>query len=565
MRIIRKVSWLVLLFVMTMSITALAKVPNGTVVIGTKAYSLNYANNEKNLDEIRLEIISGKKIYIKGLDGQWYDTSIMKEVSKDVIPMLTYKDANGKIMEYASKDGEEISFKVLTANYVNSNQLKIKFNKKVDAKTALNRLNYKIGGKALSNQDSIKFEENQQAVLITLDEKISNSNLESSLCVSKKVCDIEKKYLLEDYNQNILILNKGYSSYSAEKVINSDVHVLEDGITLKNLHVKGNIYIQGNNILVDGGNIEGDLVIDPGERGNSYISKIKAEGIYVLSGLNKSIHINDVTASKLEVNSKNKNKPVRVEIKGKSNIITTTINSECILDVEKSGNLSKLNISPKDKNSTVQLLGSFPLVEICKEAKVHFKTGEIEKIIINSNANIIVSDEVKIKEVDKKDNIVNIEKEEDVQQNNQSGGSGGSTSSDGSNDGESSEKPYITDASILLEGEGTVKISISDGVSGSVDISDIGSKKIKGISINVSKSDCTFTAYNPTNLGLKKLTRQSSGKNFLIDSDASVTLTKLRTIAASTGDDYKVITVKGEVQDDDGNNVDISIDVRVRK
>lgn len=41
------------------SFTAFAAIPNGTVVIGSKAFDLNYANDPVNITEINKEIVAG--------------------------------------------------------------------------------------------------------------------------------------------------------------------------------------------------------------------------------------------------------------------------------------------------------------------------------------------------------------------------------------------------------------------------------------------------------------------------------------------------------------------------
>jgi len=46
---------------------------NGTVLIGTKAFSLDYANNPLHLEEITSEIVAGGAIYVKDFTGNWID------------------------------------------------------------------------------------------------------------------------------------------------------------------------------------------------------------------------------------------------------------------------------------------------------------------------------------------------------------------------------------------------------------------------------------------------------------------------------------------------------------
>jgi len=46
---------------------------NGTVVIGTKAFSLEYANNPLHAEEITTAIVGGGAIYVKNFTGDWID------------------------------------------------------------------------------------------------------------------------------------------------------------------------------------------------------------------------------------------------------------------------------------------------------------------------------------------------------------------------------------------------------------------------------------------------------------------------------------------------------------
>lgn len=88
--------------------TNVLAVPNGTVVIGAKAYNLEYANAESNIAEISNSVVnSGGKIYIKSFSGEWIDNNTSETIDNKAIPEVIYKDGNG-ITKYAAADGEEI-------------------------------------------------------------------------------------------------------------------------------------------------------------------------------------------------------------------------------------------------------------------------------------------------------------------------------------------------------------------------------------------------------------------------------------------------------------------------
>ena len=55
------------------SFSAFASMPRGSVVIGTKAFDLTYANNSANVSDITTAIADGGLVYIKDFNGDWID------------------------------------------------------------------------------------------------------------------------------------------------------------------------------------------------------------------------------------------------------------------------------------------------------------------------------------------------------------------------------------------------------------------------------------------------------------------------------------------------------------
>jgi len=78
--------------------------PGGTVVIGSKAYALSYANDSKNQDEISTAVLTGGIVYVKDYDEIWIDNSTANTVSASVIPSVTYKNETGVVSTYAAGD-----------------------------------------------------------------------------------------------------------------------------------------------------------------------------------------------------------------------------------------------------------------------------------------------------------------------------------------------------------------------------------------------------------------------------------------------------------------------------
>ena len=81
-----------------------ATMPNGTVVIGTKAFDLGYANDPKNLNEITAAIVAGGEVYVKGFDAKWVNNATFKTINPSIIPSVTYKNSTGIESKYAVGD-----------------------------------------------------------------------------------------------------------------------------------------------------------------------------------------------------------------------------------------------------------------------------------------------------------------------------------------------------------------------------------------------------------------------------------------------------------------------------
>ena len=77
------------------SFSAFASMPNGSVVIGTKAFDLTYANNLANTSEITAAMLDGGSVYVKNFNGDWTSNVTGAKVAASLIPAVTYKNASG--------------------------------------------------------------------------------------------------------------------------------------------------------------------------------------------------------------------------------------------------------------------------------------------------------------------------------------------------------------------------------------------------------------------------------------------------------------------------------------
>ncbi|MBW9173588.1 hypothetical protein K2F43_20590 [Clostridium estertheticum] len=95
----------------TTTISAFGAMGSGTVVIGTKAFDLSYANDPANLKEINSAIVDGGMVYVKNFNGEWISNINGLAASINAIPAVIYKNATQRI----SFDAADLDAKVTTA------------------------------------------------------------------------------------------------------------------------------------------------------------------------------------------------------------------------------------------------------------------------------------------------------------------------------------------------------------------------------------------------------------------------------------------------------------------
>lgn len=105
-----------IVFTMLFATTAFAALPKGTIVMGGKAFSLNYAAQQQNYNEILQAFQqAGFKLYYKNFNGNWED-SMGKNVSANSIPQVTYLDLGKDPVDYSAGDGDVVSSQRATVN-----------------------------------------------------------------------------------------------------------------------------------------------------------------------------------------------------------------------------------------------------------------------------------------------------------------------------------------------------------------------------------------------------------------------------------------------------------------
>lgn len=474
---------IILLSILTIfSFTAFGQIPDSAVLLGDKGYDLDYANNRENLKEISKQINEAQgRIFVK-INGKWYENKSGKEVSTEVIPKLIYKDGKGKLHDYAAEDGEEIILKVTRVNFISANEIEVYFSKSLDKEAAENKNNYKINEKLLGENDKVTLKEDNKTVLMTLNEERKDKS-ECNIIISKNITDLNKNGLQKDYSNKVLVLSKEKYNYNSIKEYKKDVNMVSDNEELENCKLKGNLYIGGDEITLDNVTVEGTIYVDPGVKGSTNIKNVEADNIVILSGAENSIHLDSVKSQRLEVASDNK---VRVESKGSTAIGNTIVHTWAIIDsvsgsfgkivvsidensknktielrgtfkdpiimetggtlkAAENANIAKVEIATIDKNAEVELDGNFKEVEINKEAEVSLVKCEVEKIITNAAANLNISKDSKVKQLDKKGHEVAVEGDgnKNIDTVIEKDTSSNSSSNGESNTGESHSRPTV--------------------------------------------------------------------------------------------------------------------------
>ncbi|MBU3216903.1 hypothetical protein LL033_14780 [Clostridium estertheticum] len=83
---------------------ATTAMPGGTVVIGSHAFSLDYANDPKNENEISSAIVTGGDVYVKTYDNTWVNNSTSVTINANILPSVTYKSSTGIESNFTAGD-----------------------------------------------------------------------------------------------------------------------------------------------------------------------------------------------------------------------------------------------------------------------------------------------------------------------------------------------------------------------------------------------------------------------------------------------------------------------------
>jgi len=169
----------------TTAMPALAAMPTQSVVIGEKAFSLEYANNVENIAQIR-EALTGNtdKIFVK-FNNKWFNNDGSNLADTSVIPAVAYVTADGEV-NYEAGDGEEATtgFNIVDISPVGVKEVKVAFSAAVDT----DKVSFDVKkGSIVRNQDSVEWNDEKTEATINLLGIIS----EGDYTVTVKGTDLE--------------------------------------------------------------------------------------------------------------------------------------------------------------------------------------------------------------------------------------------------------------------------------------------------------------------------------------------------------------------------------------
>ncbi|QGU95830.1 hypothetical protein GOM49_12650 [Clostridium bovifaecis] len=179
--------------------------------------------------------------------------------------------------------------------------------------------------------------------------------------------------------------------------LNSTPVKAKDKSIYKDVNFDEDLYVTGDEILLQKVNVKGTLYVNPGVKGVTSLEDVNAGNIVILSGGKESIHFQNVFADTLSIKSSSN---VRVESRGETKIGNTLVQSFAIID-NKSGSFGEVTIKISDSGEkTIELRGEFkePII-VQTDAAIKVAEGaEVSKLEVateNKDAKVVLSGEIK--------------------------------------------------------------------------------------------------------------------------------------------------------------------------
>jgi len=144
MKKFRLILAITVVMMMLLQSVAFAAMPNGTVVIGDKAYSLAYVQDAANADAISAAIVAaGANVFVKGFGGSW-TTVTGGAVLATAIPAVTYISDAGDTTLYNAGDVNTAFALTSVTSSANYKEVVVNYNMAGDEELIGEKTNYTV-------------------------------------------------------------------------------------------------------------------------------------------------------------------------------------------------------------------------------------------------------------------------------------------------------------------------------------------------------------------------------------------------------------------------------------
>lgn len=360
-----------LLISFTVANTALAEIPNGTVVIGDKGFSLSYANDESNATELRdvmRSLDEDGRVFIKTPNGKWYnnDGSLCDAAE---IPQVLFRNVDGTIVTYASGDGEELISGIQRVAFLDDKTLEVALSGEKEDKDLEEFV--QLGDDYAVK--SVKLSKDKKKVTLELEKSLENNPL-IVVKINGVIKSTDGKEMNINSEKKIRVITE--KTYEAQDDSMEDMNIVADDAEISNIEVKGNLFI------------------NPGKGGNAELNKVTANRVVVLSGADHSIKVDESKIQNLVVDSVEK---TRVMITGETVIANSRVLSEAILESDGTSSFKNTVLE-----NNAELEGNFGKIEVSEE-KVQVKIldgSKISELALKDDTKIEAEGTVTIDKID---------------------------------------------------------------------------------------------------------------------------------------------------------------------
>lgn len=301
---------------------------------------------------------------------------------------------NRGVVQEISITDQYSSLTVSDLNMTASNELEIRFNSNLDQTTAINKLNYSIydmsAKKALPVAAVSLLTDNSRLRLRLLND-IDPFTQEIRVTVFGSLKNSSGTSLGNNYQQELFLINRLAGDWSSDssfypKSLTGSVVILAQARNLINADVSGDVYVAKDLVNVKNIKVKGTVFIDPGVAGSTTLENVEAARIEILSGSDNSILLKNVKTDELFIKSRSK---IKVRAEGQTDIFKSIIqflddNVKLETETNSIASFGRIEVAPESTSGkTLELEGFFDKnLQIYKGVTVKNLAGFIRKVEI---------------------------------------------------------------------------------------------------------------------------------------------------------------------------------------